>query len=68
MDVNDVKTVLRLGGALSAASREVFKSLEDGLVSFHSFNEDCIYASMVRIMAPQLENMLLDQQLCPEIN
>ena len=39
VNVNDVKTVLRLGGALSSASREVFKSLEHGLCSLDSLNE-----------------------------
>ncbi len=66
--VGYVKTVLRLGGALGAASREMFKSLEHGLFSLDSLHEDLMYASMVRIMTPQLESMVLYPQVCRKIN
>ncbi len=68
VDVDDVKTVLRLGGALGAASREMFKSLEHGLCSFDSWIEECMYAFMVRMMAPQLENMVLYPLVGRKIN
>ncbi len=68
VDVDDVKTVFQLGGTLTAASRETFKSLELGLFLDEPLSEESVYAFLVRIMAPQLESMVLSAPVCRKIN
>ncbi len=68
LEVKDVETVLRLGGPLSAASQEMFKSLEHEFFAFNSWVERPLYVVLGSLMAPGLESLVLYPQVGEKIS
>ena len=52
-EMNDVETMLRLGGTLRAASREMFKPLDREFFLTDSLSEKRLYALLGSLMAPR---------------
>ncbi len=67
-EMNDVETMLRLGGTLRAASREMFKPLDREFFLTDSLSEKRLYALLGSLMAPDLESMAIYPQADQKIN